>query len=137
MSWSPFLARLREANPDCPITVWCNEDTPFVWPDVLRHVTRLDSALPLLGDEDILEEIMAPVGIERLRSYLAIHPPSTAPTRQRIVGAFLEKFALDEALEEEIDLPGWNGDIIRDITDAYEVDLDAIRQLPGVTLLEP
>lgn len=135
--WSPFIERLGDANPDCAIALWCNEDTPFVWPDVLRHATGLEAHVPMIGDEDILEEVMAPVGIERLRSYLAAHPPSTAPTRRRIVGAFLEKFALEAAIEEEIDIPGWDEALIRDITEVYEADLGAIRRMPRVTLIEP
>lgn len=137
MRWAPFLTRLREDNPESKLTVWCNEDTPLIWPEILRQTSGLDADVPLLGDDEILAEIMAPVGLDRLRSYLRTHPPSTAPTRRRIVGAFLEKFVLDEAIEEEIDIPGWSDELIHDITEAYEADLDVIRQMPGVALIEP
>ncbi len=56
--------------------------------------------------------------------------------RRQIVTAFLEKFARPEAVEAVIDLPGWTDELVAAMTQAYLQDVERIRRLPGVTLLE-
>ncbi|NHX22099.1 hypothetical protein, partial [Escherichia coli] len=38
MLWSGPVSRIREACPDVPLTLWCNEDLPLLWPDVLGAI---------------------------------------------------------------------------------------------------
>jgi hypothetical protein len=41
VAWSEMLRRLTMTHPDCPVTVWCNEDTPLIWGELLaRHRGR-------------------------------------------------------------------------------------------------
>lgn len=39
--WSDTLYAVRDAVPDIAITVWCNEDTPLIWPQVIREIAGL------------------------------------------------------------------------------------------------
>ena len=55
--------------------------------------------------------------------------------RRRIVAAFLGKFAIDEALEEEIDLPGWTDETVEELTRRYDEDLLDIARIPGVRVI--
>jgi len=51
--------------------------------------------------------------------------------------AFLDKFAKEEALDEELDLPGWTDRMIEDLSVIYDEDCEAIGHIPGVTMITP
>lgn len=133
--WSDTIHAIREANPGCPITVWCNEDTPLIWPEVLHEVAGLDPMVRLKGGLDIMGQITAKEGMVRLRKYMKSHPPQNEIQRRRILSAFLDKFALDDAIEDELDLPGWTDELVDELTGAYDDDMLEIKRIPGVTLL--
>ncbi len=137
LRWSNMIARLREAVPDCPVTVWCNEDTPLIWNTVLQALSGHDADTVLEGRDDFINGLMSPPGAGRLQSYLETHPPKTEQQRRKIVEAFLDKYSISDALEEEIDLPGWTEEYVARLSALYERDLTLIRQLPGVTFIEP
>lgn len=133
--WSDVIRDIREANPDTPITVWCNEDTPLIWPELMHEITGLDPQVPFMGGFDILSQIMEREGVKRLRSYLSSHPPATEIQRRRVLSAFLDKYAIEDEVEEELDLPGWTPDLIDHLTEVYDDDMIEIARIVGVTLL--
>lgn len=133
--WSDVIRDIRTANPEAPITVWCNEDTPLIWPEVMHEVTGVDPQVQFMGGFDILGQIMAKEGMKRLRSYLGSHTPATEIQRRRVLSAFLDKYAIDDEVEEELDLPGWTPELIDHLTDVYDDDMIEIGRIPGVTLL--
>lgn len=133
--WSDVIGRIQAANPDCPITVWGNEDTPIIWPSVLREIAALDPQTRLKGELDVIREIMSPDGVELLIKYLDERPNLTEIQRRRIRAIFLEKFFLDDAVEEEIDLPGWTDETVDRLTENYEDDLERIEHMSGVNFI--
>lgn len=135
--WSDMIARIRAANPAATVTVWCNEDTPLIWGEIMREMAGVEPGLELVGTFDLLREIMRPDGMERFRSYLETHPPQTEIQLRRIIAAFLDKFAIEDAIEIELDIPGWTEEYITSLTEIYEEDLNAIERIPGVTLITP
>ncbi len=135
LHWVDVIETMHDAVPDCPITVWCNEDTPLIWPEIMRQIADLDHHVRLKGGFDLLGEIMAKEGITRLRAYLREHPPQNEIQRRRILTAFLDKYALEEAIEEELDLPGWTEELIDTLTGNYDDDMLEIARIPGVTML--
>ncbi|MDA8747718.1 hypothetical protein N9M66_05860 [Litoreibacter sp.] len=137
LRWSDVIARLREAVPDAPVTVWCNEDTPLIWCDILQRLSGHDAFTILDGRDAFIGELMSKAGLARMQSYLEAHPPQNEMQRRRIVSAFLDKFALEDALEEEIDLPGWTEDLIAQMSESYDADVATIGDMQGVTLLTP
>jgi hypothetical protein len=137
MRWPPAIAAVRDANPGCQVIVWSNEDTPLIWPEVMREVTASDPFRPFKGGFDVLAQIMDPEGMERLRAYLKAHPPENEIQRRRVLAAFLDKYAMDEAVEEVIDLPGWTAPLVERITQNYEDDLLALQSMPGVSFIAP
>jgi len=137
VTWSEMLRRLRMAHPDVPVTVWCNEDTPLLWGQILREITDLPFDVPLKGIDDLVETIMDKTGFKRLQRYLADNPAQSEIQRRRIVGAFLDRYALDTEIEEELDLPGWTRELIDHLSLAYDDDMAEIARIPGVTLLTP
>ncbi|MGI3187270.1 hypothetical protein [Nioella aestuarii] len=137
LAWSEMLARMRAAVPDCPVSVWCNEDTPLIWGEVMRELAGCDPLAPLKGVDDLIEDLMDPAGFRRMQRYLSENPPENEMLRRRIVAAFLDKYALDDALEEELDTPGWSAEMLDDMTSSYEEDMDEVAHIPGVTLITP
>lgn len=137
MRWSEMIARLRAARPDIPITVWCNEDTPMIWGQILRDLAGLDAGEALEGEHGLLREIMSSAGMARFEAYLKSHPGMTEMQKRRVIAAFLDKFAEDDAIEEELDIPGWTEALVDDLTELYDEDIYAIGRIPGITLITP
>lgn len=137
LRWSELFERLRAAVPDVPITVWCNEDAPLIWPQILRDMAGLDTDAPVFGGQALLSEILSPDGMARLNDYLVQHPNMSELHRRRVIAAFMDKYALDEAVEEEIDLPGLTEDLVEELTEIYDEDVYAIQRIPGVQLIAP
>jgi hypothetical protein len=137
LRWAPTIRQSVTALPDVSLTVWCNEDTPLLWPELVRNLAGLDGNAVLEGDFDLLAAIMTDEGLERLKSYLESHPPQTIDQRRQITSAFLGKYALEEEIEQEIEIPGWTAELIAEITEAYEADMAEIATMPGVNFIAP
>lgn len=135
--WSELINSIREEAPTVPITVWCNEDTPLIWGEIIREMAGLSAGEPIEGRFDLLSEIMSKEGMTRFEAYLADHPDMSEMQTRRVITAFLDKFALDDMVEEEFDLPGWTEEMIDELTDQYEEDVYEISRIPGVTFLSP
>jgi len=137
LAWSEMMTRMRASVPDCPVSAWCNEDTPLIWGEIMRELAGCDALMPLDGIDDLIEDLMDPAGFRRMHRYLAENPPENEMLRRRVVAAFLDKYALDDALEEELDTPGWSPEMLEDMTASYEEDMDSLSHIPGVTLITP
>ena len=137
LRWPDLLDRLQRALPGVPITVWCTEDTPFIWGEALRAVAGLPSGARIAGAFDVLAQVMEPEGMRRFRAYLGQHPDVSEAQKYRIMAAFLDKYAMDEALETAVDAPGWDAAYVDRLTATYESDLDVIAELPGVRFIAP
>lgn len=135
--WSDMVRRIRGACPQARLTVWCNEDTPLIWPEVLAGLTGLAAEQELRGSYDFLASLMSASGMTRLRRYLDTHPPKSELQRRRIVAAFLDKFALTEELEEELDVPGWTVALVDELSDRYDEDCYRIEAMEDVTFIAP
>lgn len=137
LHWSDMVARIRNATPDASVTVWCNEDTPLIWNELLHELAGHDPLTELDGSYDFLATIMSPAGMNRMQIYLESHPPQSELQHRRVVAAFLDKYAIDEEVEIELDLPGWTEDLVEEMTEAYEEDLFQIERLEGVRFITP
>uniref|UniRef100_UPI002B26EC83 hypothetical protein n=1 Tax=Leisingera sp. TaxID=1879318 RepID=UPI002B26EC83 len=137
LRWSGLLAQMRDMVPGMPVTVWCYEDLPMIWDQLLRELGGMEGNAPVKGGMDLLAALMKPEGLARLRAYLAAHPDLTETHKRRVYAAFLDKFAFEDALEEELDLPGWTGALVEEMSVRYEEDLYLIQRMTGVTLIAP
>lgn len=135
--WSDLVERIRQHAPEADLTVWCNEDTPLIWTEILRRMTGLDAAVPLAGEHDLLAAIMQPEGFGRFESYMKSHPQPTDIQARRVISSFLDKYAKPEEIEEEVDLPGWTERHIEDLTASYEADVARIAAMNGLTFVAP
>lgn len=137
LRWSDVVEQILDANPDAPLTLWCDEDTPLIWPEVLRAVSGLPDDCVIEGEDDLLASLMSGEGLTRTNAYIASHPPQTVLQRRKIVSAFLDKFALPERIEMEFEMPGWTEDVVDELTELYEEDIARIAAMDEVTLLQP
>ena len=135
--WSELFERIRAQIPDIPITVWCNEDTPLIWAELIREMGGLDPTQEIEGEYDLLQEIMSEGGMKRFLSYVDSHPGMTEVQKRRVIAAFMDKFVDDDAVEEEYELAEWTVDIVDQMTELYEEDVFNIPRVPGVTLITP
>lgn len=137
MRWSELVMRLRNSHPDIALTLWCNEDTPLIWSQVLRALAGIDQSLPIAGEFKLVSELMSAAGMARFEAYMDKHPDMTEAQKGRIIEAFLGKFANEAALEEEFDLPGWAEETIATLTALYERDIHDIARIKGLRFILP
>ena len=137
LRWSETISLLREAAPEIPLTIWCNEDAPLIWAQVIREMAGLAPDTKIKGGFDLLHTIMSAGGMQRFRGYLDTHPDMSEAQKRRVITAFLDKFALEEEIEEEIDMPGWTEELVERMTAIYDADVEVIRAIPGVTVISP
>lgn len=135
LRWSEVIADIQQHNPGCHITVWCNEETPVIWPNILGEVTGLGQSYRFQGELDITRSIVSATGYERLEKYLEARPGLNGEQRERVRELFLNYYHSEDALEEEIDLPGWSQVLVDQMSERYLADTDLIRHMPGVTFL--
>jgi hypothetical protein len=137
LRWSEAVGHILQTNPNVPLTVWCDEDTPLLWPEVLEMVSGHAPGTVLEDDDELLALLLTEAGLRRYRVYIQEHPPQSTSQRRRIVTAFLEKFGRPDQLANEIDLPGWTEDVVEHLTQTYLADLNRIARMPGVRFIEP
>jgi hypothetical protein len=138
LRWGPVLRAMLSAVPDAGLVLWCNEDTPLLWPELLRQIAGDAGPEPLAGEDDMLALLLTEQGLGRYREFLATREAPLAPAQmQRVAAAFLRKFARPEEMELSIDLPGWSEALIAEMSAAYDADVAEIAALPGVTFLMP
>ncbi|WP_296417430.1 hypothetical protein [Pseudooctadecabacter sp.] len=135
--WSDLVARIRAILPTATLTVWCNEDTPLIWAQLIRELAGVDPLTKITGGFDLLSTIMSPDGMKRFVAYLKANPPQTEQQKRRIIAAFLERYALEDQVEDEIDIPGWTDETVARLSALYEDDLDRIARMSGVNFIAP
>lgn len=136
IKWSDVVRRITDAAPEARLTVWCNEDTPFIWSELIRRLAGLPAATRITGGFDLLASIMTPEGMKRFLTYMRTHPPKTEAQKRRIIAAFLDKFAIEEEMEEEVDLPGMDAQTVASLSEAYDKDVELIASMPNVHFVE-
>jgi hypothetical protein len=135
--WSDLVTRIRTTVPDVPLTVWCNEDTTLIWGDLLRLLAGVGPEHAMEGTHDLLATVMSPEGLQRFLNYMETHPGQNEAQVRRVIGAFLDKYAIPEAIEEEVDLPGWDAAMVDEMTRDYEADVARIAAMPGIRFVAP
>ena len=137
LRWSALIDRMRLIIPDVPLTIWANEDTPFTWTRILEAMVQSRDPEPLTGRFDFLAQIIGNGGVNRMENYLKNHPPKTQAQYERVLTAFLEKFASSEIVEENIDLPQWDQDYVDELTRLYNADLDVVAARTDIRFITP
>lgn len=135
--WSDMITALRAAVPDIPITIWCNEDAPMMWAQIIREMAGLPENEKIIGGFDLLSSIMSPQGMAQFRAHLKEHPNLSEAQKREVMERFLEKHVLLDKVEQEVDMPGWTHELVHQLTEIYEDDLYEIQQIPNLRFIEP
>ncbi len=133
--WSDTIRRILHHCPNVPLTVWCDEDTPLIWNEVVAAVSGHAPGTALTDTDELMSILLTPEGFTRMRAYVAAHPPSSVAQRRRVVTAFLERFAQTDQITVDVDAPGWTQDLVDELTARYHADVAMIRAMPGVHFL--
>jgi hypothetical protein len=131
LRWSDTVREIKVENPGVPITVWCDEDTPLIWPEVLQAVSGHGPETELEDTDELLGQLMTEAGLARYHAYCTEHPPQSVSHRRRIVTAFLEKFGRPDQVSFEIKSPGWSEELVDDLTRIYLEDVERIARDAG------
>jgi len=91
----------------------------------------------LAGEFALLPEIMTKAGHERFNAYMEARPGLTEAQKRRVVTAFLDKFADEAAIEEELDVPEWDPGMIETLSALYDEDVAEITRMDGVRMILP
>lgn len=137
LRWSELIARLRLAVPGMALTVWRDEDTALLWPEILRAVSGHAPGTELTGWFAWYWDLMTPKSHEAMRRWFQTNPSPDDLHRRRVLSAMLDKFALPEKTDADAALPGWDEAYVDVLSELYDQDVDAIAAMDGVTLLEP
>ena len=135
--WSDVIDRILSVNPYIPLTIWCDEDTPLIWPEVVQAVSGHDVGTRLEDDHELLTQIMSAEGLKRMQAYLASHPVTAPDLRRKVVSAFLDKFAVPDRINVEVEVPDWTADSVASLTRIYERDVARIAAMKGIRFIAP
>jgi hypothetical protein len=135
--WSDLIRRIRTDLPSIKLTVWCNEDTPLLWGQLIREMGGISLSRKITGAFDLYSRIISREGMQRFRAFLKENPTVSEGQKRRVMMAFLDKYALEDQIEEELDLPNWDEPYVDMLTELYEDDLELIAEMDGVRLLPP
>lgn len=137
LSWAEATLALTRAVPEAPVTVWCNEDAPLLWPEITCALAGIDPMTPLRSALEPLADLMTRDGLMAMRAALAETPPATPAARRAILADHLEQYARPEAMVEDVNLPGWTEAHVDAVSRAYDRDLARISRMDGVHVLLP
>lgn len=137
LRWSRLIGDIREAWPEARLTLWCDEDTPFIWHQILAHISGHDQGTELAHAYEWFDEVMIEGGAQKLEAYLNSVPPVDEAHRQRVIAAFLDKFCDPEKIDIDVSSTGWDAEMVDLLSELYEADLATIADMPEITLIQP
>ncbi|SUZ31901.1 hypothetical protein ROE7235_01652 [Roseibaca ekhonensis] len=137
LRWSDLVRTIRTQFPEAPITVWCDEDTPFIWEDVLYQVAGYDGSEPLTHVYDWFDTVMVDGGAAKLAAYMDNAPPMDRAQRQRVIAAFLDKFCDEDKIDIDVSTIDWSEEMVDLLSELYDEDVATLGAMDGVTLLQP
>lgn len=137
MRWAPTLRRAVRELGGRRLVLWCNEDTPLVFPEVMRRMMGLAADQPLDGEMLMAERVLTEKGRAVLSQRLGAVAPAALARRRRITSAVLEAHHDPDAVRLRIDMPGWDQQVVDRMTAAYDADVAEIAALPGVEFIGP
>lgn len=137
LRWGPTIRRIQQRIGKHRLVLWCHEDTPLIWPEVMRRVATMPGDVPLKAGLQVLGDILHPDGIRMIRDEMSKHERMTIATRRDIFAEALASHAIADKIETTIDLPGWDQNLVDEITDNYNRDLAEIAVLPNLEFIAP
>lgn len=137
LRWAPAIRRILAAIGNRRLILWCNEDLPLVFPDVVRRLAGLPPTAPLKEDGMMAEALLTEEGKVALAARTAGIAPDAVADRRAATAAVLAAHHRPEALTTRITGLAWDQATIDRMTAAYDADVAEIAALPGVEFIMP
>ncbi len=136
LSWVSMIEDLSDLAPNVKITLWENEDTPLIWGDIVRAMAGLGNDVAIKGEHTLLASLLTEQGKHQLLPLIQQEQSGARLASRDELIALFEDYAQPDQIEEELDLPGWNADIVSAFSELYAQDMAKIRTLPNVRVLD-
>lgn len=137
LRWRDAVLRLLDATRGARVVLWCHEDVPLIWPEVVRLVGNIPADVPLSGALLYIHELLGEPGLAQLREAMSGQDQMTIARRRALHAELLTRHAGPHLVEQEIQLPGWSQQTVDAVTAQYHADLAEIAVLPGVEFILP
>lgn len=137
LRWRDTIRRLVSAAQGRRVVVWCHEDVPMIWPEIVRLAGDMAPETPLSGALLYMHELVGDAGMAALRAAMARRDQMSIGQRRQICTEILDQHMLPDALDEDITLPGWTQAEVDAVTERYRADVGEIAVLPGVEFILP
>ncbi len=131
--WAPTLRQAVQELRGRRLVVWCHEDMPMIFPEVMRRLAGVEADMPLEGEDRLLRRLLTQAGQAALPERLP--PGLSIADRRAATEALLAEFPRTEQLALSIDLPGWTPELVAEMTEAYRCDVAEIAALPGIEFI--
>lgn len=137
LRWRDAIRRLVNATQGRRVVVWCHEDVPMIWPELVRLIGDMAPDMPLSGGLLYMHELLGDAGLARLREAMAGRDQISIAQRREIHAQILASHIRPGATDEDITLPGWTQATVDEVTGIYRSDVAEIAVLPGVEFILP
>jgi hypothetical protein len=135
MRWSTVIARLREANPDTPMVIWMREEIPYIWPQLMHLAAGLEHPVMTEGIADGVAGFLRPDIAANLEVLLERYNNYEPDFLAKVFEKFAQKYAARDIAVDVIDVPGWTGQMVAELSEAYLQDIQQVAAIDGVTVL--
>lgn len=136
LSWLGMIEDLLDLAPQVQLTLWEHENSPLIWGDIIRAIAGLPDEAPLHEEYAFLSSLLTEAGQRHVLDIVRKGDALDRTSRREEMANILDEYARLEQIEEELDMPGWNADIVEAFTDLYEQDLATIRSMSDVRVLQ-
>lgn len=137
LRWRDVAHRLARAAQGRRVVVWCFEDLPLIFPEVVRMIGNMPLEAQLRGGTQYVEELLTPGGRLKLKEAMKGYAQLSIRKRREIHGQVLNQYGMESILEQSIHLPGWTQELVDEISDNYYSDVAEIAVLPGIEFILP
>lgn len=137
LSWLSVIEDIRDLAPNVAITLWCNEDTPLIWGDLLRALGGVGQDIAIQDEHALYTSLLTDIGKREFLALIRQHPEPVGQVLRHDLIEILETHAQPDKVEEELNLPGWSTGILDAFSELYEQDLARLRTMPDIRFLSP
>lgn len=135
LRWAPTMQRLVQAVAPHRLVVWCNEDTPLLFPDIVREIADLPTDTVLASDNLVAEQLLTGEGKALLGK--VDQSDRGVAARRGATAAILAEHHDPSVIKAQVQVLDWDQDVIDALTAAYDADVAEIAALPGVEFIHP
>lgn len=137
LRWREVAQRIARAAQGRRVVIWCYEDLPLIFPEVLRMIGNMPLDARLRGGQHYVDESLKPDGREKLKEAMKGYSQISIAKRREIHGQILKEYGMEGRFDQVINLPGWTQELVDEISDNYYSDVAEIAVLPGVEFILP